>query len=261
MKTIILLLLSACCLPMQAQQTYHGMFSEGKTWNYKFYHYEDSIWYDEKQIPHLDKKEFVYDVAYIVEGDTIINGETYKRLYRHIKKGNNEPEAVYYNSAWRESNFQVYCVARNETNATKIYDFTMKLGDELETFEIARIDTLKVQENMYMRYSWRALQGSFRTYDYYWVEGIGGQQGLFNPYAVPDMACLCDNEYFESCYDHGECIFNWSDFEKEGMTNSIETIQRGNIHTDHTIYDLSGRRADGKKPGIYIRGGKKVAMK
>ena len=33
MKTILLLLLSACWLPMQAQDTYHPMVVEGKVWN------------------------------------------------------------------------------------------------------------------------------------------------------------------------------------------------------------------------------------
>ena len=77
---------------------YHPMFKEGKQWLYHYVYRQMGD--DGLSVAAVTE----YDVAYVVRGDTLIDGRHYHKLYREYE-GNSE-----YDSAWREEGTSVYVV-------------------------------------------------------------------------------------------------------------------------------------------------------
>ncbi len=261
MKTILLLLLSACWLPMQAQQTYHEMFSEGKTWKYALHEFKDSIIYNKEGVAVGSKtKEDITYVSYVISGDTVVNDKSYWKLYRDT-----EDSHPYYVGAWREEGMQIFQIPRMEADETLIYDFLLSKGDDVSfyvgssytNFHVTDVNTIKVGSTNHRRIM---LSGDLYNM-YYWVDGVGSPNGILQGLPFPLDKCLCDYEEFLSCYENGNCIFTMSDFSLPDITGITNVDNENSPNSTKTVYDLSGRRADGKKPGVYIKNGKKFEIK
>ena len=126
-----------------------------------------------------------------------------------------------------------------------------------------RTDSILVSGKVFYRYH-------FSTTDLYdedmyilwWIDGVGSLGGPFAIDGEPEIpTCACDYtiQEFVSCELPGEWIITAEDFKKDALTNNIVIPEKDTsiIH----LYDLSGRRADGKKPGVYIKDGKKFVIK
>ena len=270
-----MLLLSLQCYSQDGVDTdcHRPMFVQGKSWNY---HHVRLVSEEGKRIER-------YDVSYTIDGDTLIDGLTYWKLYRD----DSFTGVRTFNSAWRQEGEKVMSTAW-QVNADdismqykflqmykfllpEIYDFSdspqrhyyYALGDEyyIQQDVEFHIDTVLVGGRLYRRFTeeWGQLQ---------WIEGVGSNGGIYSPWA-PDTA-LDGHEYeeFRSCSENGEIIFTRSDF-KAAPYVSNGSLSISDLHSKPMsptgTYDLQGRRLSNSKwsnsqmrKGVYIQNGRKV---
>lgn len=263
----------AFCMAVQAQALqvdYQPFVEEGKVW--------------EKQVNGTKENVFLNHI----KGDTLINGENWKKVYNTAGFGYLASTSYY--AALREEGKKVYVIAKGSDTPRLIYDFDLKVGDELKcgvegnafgclrdrsekpdtllgfpfrkSLKVKSIDTIHVS-GPYIR------EGYFRRFhsfllDAYgvpetkreviWVEGIGSGAGPFQPWEpIPENDIM-----LLSCRVGQESIFALiSDFE----TTTVSSHQYQ--HTESCeIYDLQGNRISGlPQKGFYIQNGKKKLMK
>ena len=279
---LFLTFLMSCSLYAQEvidRDCHRPMFSQGKSWNFSFYSAET----DEES----GRKEFkVYPVSLTVDGDTLIDGTAYWKLYRDDSFTGKRT----FNSAWREEDGKVFSTAWNVTPESPgmqylflleiadllpvVYDFSDNPyrhynyrgwpddPDKTITCDVEfAIDTILVSGRLYRRFT----DILYYEYPLRWVEGIGSNGGLYSPWDEDTaLDCFCNQEVFKSCSENGEVIFTLKDFlaapyHEEAL--GIGTI--GERPQEQTpSHDLQGRRLAGPPAkGVYIRDGKKVVIK
>lgn len=154
--------------------------------------------------------------SYKFEGDSTINGTTYKKLFAtqdSVRAG------WYLDELLREEeNGKVYQLNRYTLEEYLLYDFSLEEGDTfIGSFNGCTI-SLPVQsvDSVTLNNDEKRKRISFETYatDEIWIEGIGSLNGLLNPgyyQCIADVyyELLCykedgvliyDNPYYESCY-------------------------------------------------------------
>jgi hypothetical protein len=223
-----------------------------------------------------DRRE---DFRMFVQGDTIIGGQTWKKLYRD----NTDDSIPIYEKAIREAEGRVYELRQGKAESL-LFDFTLDIGDlyipadgDGRYMEVIAIDTLISTEIPYRRLILLQHVNGIETDLCCWVEGIGSDCGIDLPTLWSDMDAKVVNHQgrhdyywylFMGCsYQNGECIFGHLDLEHEtvkvndisdtSLLNNNEEINKNNF------YDLQGRRIQGEpqKKGVYIRGGRKYVKK
>lgn len=259
--TWILFVYSISVLGQSSQLDYRPFAQEGKLWK--------------TQVGGI--KENVYGNR--IEGDTIINDETWKKVFNYI--GFPDFGSSYY-AAIRDEGQKVYAIAKGSTRPRLLYDFTLKEGDIvrcgvegtvfgclLDSGEkpdtllgfpfvnyllVERIDTIDVRGMEHRRFTFIMLD-AFRERmqmidNIIWIEGVGSGAGPFSPW----MPLLPRGTFFQSCEIDRTCIIGYSDFYENSVTNAISNIQ--SYKKIGTIYDLQGRRLmkDPEK-GLYIQDG------
>ena len=204
---------------------------------------------------------------YKIEGDTIINGIAYKKMLANGK----------FCCGMRQDGQKVYKDSYEDKKDVLFYDFGLEVGDEYRpcdvepddvwnSFVVIKTDTIEVGGIPYKRL------GFINAYRYYedpencgslsnvWVEGIGHSEDILSP---SKFFMFTGGDYeMRKCFDNGKCIFTYLDFWRES-TNGIATpTQEKTESKDAPVYDLAGRRVEGKAlhRGIYIRNGKKFVV-
>jgi len=104
--------------------------------------------------------------------DTIINGETYKKV---ISNNTNEP----YAGALRNADGQVFIVLPDSVSEFVLYDFTLNPGDSILTYDMVFQTSIQVVYDT----SYSEIGGVIRKVIQFaagnWIEGIGADRGLF----------------------------------------------------------------------------------
>lgn len=192
------------------------------------------------------------EVVFKITGDTIIDNETYKKMYRND---------VYYYGV-RQEGQKVYC-----TKGGLVYDFGLNEGDIFEINDefrlyVSNIDTINVNGIEYRRLNMHNINEGEDLNDYLqptliWVEGIGVHDEPINPY----YGWSTRTDYrLKQCVYNGKCIFTDEDFSKKNI-NDIDNLTKENIG-NAPVYDLSGRRLNAvPQRGLYIQGGNKRIVK
>lgn len=263
----------AFCMTVQAQTLqveYQPFVEEGKVWD--------------KQVGGTKENTF----SNYIDGDTLINGETWKKVYNHAGFG--YPGYFYY-AALREEGKKVYAIAKGGDTPRLIYDFDLKVGDELKcgvegsafgclrdrsenpdtllgfpfrkSLKVKSIDTIHVS-GPYVRESY------LRRFHFYlldafgvpetrrevvWVEGIGSVMGPFQPWETVQIPG--EDIMVLHCEVDRESIFGF--YIHEMTTVSSPQYQHAE---SRVVHDLQGRRISGlPQKGIYIQNGKKKLMK
>ena len=226
---------------------------EGKRWNFVL----ENVHFVDKTSDSTVVTSEHYTL--FLQGDTIIEGKTYMKMYEQFE---NRGMVSYMCALAEDSNKQVYCCWNGTTEAQPLY-----YGSPFSALEpmryYVRTDSILVSGKVFYRYH-------FSTTDLYdedmyilwWIDGVGSLGGPFAIDGEPEIpACACDYtiQEFVSCELPGEWIVTAEDFKKETFTNDIVLPEKEASVTPS--YDLSGRRADGKKPGVYIKNGKKFVIK
>ena len=279
MKGISLLFAWALCMismPASAQTSeleYRPFAEDGKLWETKMGGIKENVYYN------------------CIDGDTIINGENWKKVYNYIAFPGKESYYV----AVRDVGKKVYAIAKGSTKPRLLYDFGMKVGDIVKCgvegnafaclldagehpdtllgfyyvsyLRVERIETISVKGLQHRRFVLTFLdhyqeplrnENEFEHNNVIWVEGVGSGAGPFAPWLLLPPR----NRIIQYCYVNKDCIFSSSGFYENSEPAAIGTALYGKDESGF-IYDLQGRRTDDalSAKGIYIQNGRKVVVK
>lgn len=252
---LIITLLSFLCVGVKAQtgNNYLPFAEEGKSWVVTYMTRENSS---------------SYKRTYIINGDTIIGGILYKKLF--------EKDSDLYLYAIREEGKKVYAISSTDMygnpNTEEIlwYDFYVSEGDKIETKKSWLYVT--GTDYVYINGLKRRRIHIYQTYknhpDEYngsgvWVEGIGSDLGPISPYSWGlDKGA---NSSMDECSIEGKELFKSNDFnapvwaaEESGLESQHTVIHQSPADT----YDLQGHSVTcTPRPGIYIQQGRKRVVK
>lgn len=275
-KIICTLSFLALCVVVQAQSSQHEyrpFVQDGKTW--------------EIQVGGI--MENLY--GNIIDGDTLINGETWKKVYNYV----GFPDFGYtYYAAVRDEGKKVYAIANGSKRPRLLYDFNLEEGsmvkcgiegnafgclldkgempDTLLGFpfisylKVEHIDTIEARGLEHRRFTLTLLD-SYKEYfmngeeaitnNVIWVEGVGSGAGPFSPW----MPLPPRNSILLSCEINRTCVFAYPDFYDADVSNAINSPGISTYPVSSS-YDLSGRPVPGKaQRGLYIENGRKVVTK
>ena len=203
-RYLLLLTLSVCVVAAQAAAPKRPMLVQGKTWEYVYHHFE------EKESPVTGPDHYEEDMWlswYTLEGDTIIDGRQYMKMYR---RDQHNYEKVYYGAFREDEEGRVYQYDfYHDKKDTKLFDLNMDF-DNLHRAETVIAETIKANGKLFNRY--RYLNVLYTVDSYLGVEGVGYQKYGIMHSPFDEVACICDYESlsYVSCKDF---YFSASDFD------------------------------------------------
>ena len=183
------------------------MLVQGKTWHYTYHHFEDKEVPTGNRYPEDFYDETFYEVSYTVKGDTVIDGQSYVKIYRRDPKGGSK----YYAALRDDEEGRVWQYDGNQWfegdeyhhvgNDFMLCDVTCSSYPGPENMAIS--DVVKVGSNLLHRYFWQGLIG---------VESVGiAGKGLIHYPFAPEPDCICDYESF-AYVEGGGIFFTAADF-------------------------------------------------
>ncbi len=203
-RYLLLLTLSVCVAAANAAAPKRPMLVQGKTWEYVYHHFE------EKESPVTGPDHYTEDMWlswYTLEGDTIIDGRQYMKMYR---RDQHNYEKVYYGAFREDEEGRVYQYDfYHDKKDTKLFDLNMDF-DNLHRAETVIAETIKANGKLFNRY--RYLNVLYTVDSYLGVEGVGYQKYGIMHSPLDEVACICDYESlsYVSCKDF---YFSASDFD------------------------------------------------
>lgn len=179
---------AVCCMTARAAAPERKMLEQGKTWCYIHHHFEDQA---------NDYDETLWEVKYHLEGDTVIDGRQYMKMYRWAEYVDGDGSQSYYGAFREDEEGRVYMYSDYEQGDRMVLDFSLHY-DQGYFPDVTRIsETIKVNGRLFRRYRYQDVNPNGNTYDlgYVAVEGVGfqGDGLMFDPYA-PQPDCICDYE-------------------------------------------------------------------
>ena len=208
------------------EDDYRPFVEEGKVWNIATINPVDPSEAKDGYYDILGRRGRVWNrKSYVIEGDTVIGGVTYKKLLSDGKFvcGMREEEGRVYRRGWD----------RDPDTEALVYDFNAQPGDVfMSTDGFGKIQVKHVREVNINGQNRRCLEmhhydvdekgegynGGFADY---WIEGIGCTGDMHNPFwwdVIGNYPLLL------SCYDGDECIFNIEDFNAQISTKPVDDI-------------------------------------
>ena len=158
-KYILLLTLSVCVAAAQAAAPKRPMLEQGKTWVYVYHQVTDETIGD---VP-------LWWIYYRLNGDTIIDGRQYMKMYRSDWDNNlNE----YYGAYREDEEGRVYLYSRYNKEEYKVFD--LEWADFEYHPDNIIIETIKSNGKLFNRYRYQSRRPEGDTYDVYCsIEGVG----------------------------------------------------------------------------------------
>ena len=239
-RYLLLLTLSVCVAAAQAAAPKRPMLEQGKTWTY-IYHYVEILPTDIEGdiLPDADG----WPVEYTLNGDTVIDGRQYMKMYR-FDIANYKTE---YYAAYREDEEgRVYVTDDRGRRDFKLIDFTDPLPvdypDSYNDPGSAFTETIKANGNLFTRYR-------YTNSNAVGVEGVGYKKyGLltFAFYTIPPLTNDYEELYSVSCKDF---YFSASDFDAPKEIELAEGEQQLIESNNDFAFNLF-RKARGDKSKI-----------
>ena len=229
------------------------------------------------KIQGIIKEDFTYTE---IEGDTLINGETWKKVYNSMPWAGRLKHSYF--AAVREVDKKVYAIAKGSTRPRLLYDFNLgyvegdgdcllcgiegssfgclidtKAGessDKLMGFDfrsrlcLDEIDTVRLDDGLeYRRFTFLLTDRNFGSVviadSIVWIEGLGSATGPFSPW-MPRLKYPEDYGYgpvYEtSYYINGKLITTSSSFYEPATPTAVSTPKPAKEHD--FLYDLQGRK-------------------
>ena len=205
-RYLLLLSLSIGITTANAAAPKRPMLEQGKTWEYVYHHYDEGI------TPDPDgtyNGETVFLSWYWLEGDTIIDGRQYMKMYRDDEVRNKKS----YYAAYREDEEgRVYVAEFRGEKDFKLIDFIEPIPKQNNDYPepsdypgSSFTETIKVNGQLFTRYR-------YTQYGVIGVEGVGYQRhGLLTYAFEPILPCICDYEELNSVRGR-DFWFSASDF-------------------------------------------------
>ena len=183
--TTLILALTVCCMTATAAAPVRKMLEQGKTWCYTYHHFEDHT---------TGYNESLWLVNYTLNGDTVIDGRQYMKMYRFDERSF---EKKYFGAFREDEEGRVYMYSNFEQGDRMVLDFSLHY-DQGYFPDVTRIsETIKVSGRLFCRYRYQNVSPDGDIYDlgYIAVEGVGflGKGLMFDPYE-PQPDCICDFE-------------------------------------------------------------------
>jgi len=205
---------------------YYPFLKEGKTWNVVSLRPVDSAETDTTDYYDiLGRKGRVNQrISYVIDGDTVIGGVTYKKL---LSNG-------YFAGGLREEDGRVYGCGWSQTQSSDeklLYDFNAQIGDvfmngngseKLQVNHVLKVDVNGQSRRcleMYHYYVGNGVEYYSGGKDY-WIEGVGCTGSLIDPFWWGTLSSAYP--LLLSCYEDGECIYTCEDFNNQ--INSMPDI-------------------------------------
>ena len=215
---------------------------EDKEW---WYHDSEAEWYLQEP----------YNFYMYADGDTLINGLQWKKIYQK------RAEPIY-EKAMREENGRVYEL-RPGGQERLLFDFSLKVGDVYEPagephrmMTVIAIDTVMVEDAAHRRLLLMQQVNGQTTDLTTWTEGIGSECGIDLPAYWSDMDPKVVNHTGGRNYYHLQFL-GCKDFGSDPASVATATSQA----QQRGIFNLQGRRVTGQpQPGIYVVDGKKRVL-
>lgn len=239
MRLVSLILFVVIANLARAQQYIH-MLTDGKEWQCM------------EEISYSYFTDGVFPFTYMVMGDTIVDGNSYKKIvhqYTDSVPANRKHKTTFLAF---ERDAKVYLFNSEEKKNILLLDFSLQKGDVANEY----METVEDIDTIYCYGQYRRRMRIGNATDKYWVEGIGpNSESAFAPKAV---ASYVDNSYVLYCYDNGKLIFD-----KQCFASPTAAINGIRIDSDNKgkTYDTSGRITTGETRGIYIRCGRKFVKR
>lgn len=182
-------------------ENYHPYVKQHKQWNYG------------EQIYNEDEDTVGWRIkfSYLIEGDTLINGQGYNKLLAKDAQTYGDEE-WHYVGAVREALMKVFFV-RNETKTEeRVYDFGVQTGNKIKwddvLWDVGYCTEIRETTHDFSSrvISLTGISGGKWNEEYIavcaeWWEGIGCCGG-YNPFNWKRTSQLI------SCYEDGQCVFD-----------------------------------------------------
>jgi hypothetical protein len=165
---------------------------------------------------------------YILTGDTVLSGVTYKKIFYY---GN-------YAGALRESSKVIYFVPDTSATEYVLYDFNISIGDTIihpfggsscsnDTLYVSSTDSILCSDGYHKTYS-------FQPFSSIWIEGIGSRSYLLAPL---EILCVSPNDFIECMIN--DTVFNYP----SNMTSCI--LAASNLNSTELDFFIYPNPSDG----------------
>ncbi len=275
--TITLLLGALFPTSLYAQHAYRPLVVDGKDWVSGYVRETDIIHMKNGKIVDSERTEDYGEMHEVLEGDTVINGLTYKKVQTTT------PYKSYCYYALREEDRKVYAYVFNPKQEFLLYDFNVEvgdvvmagmLGDRSKKCTIVEKREVELQGEPFYFYAVEVTEHANSSYRSYWVESIGSPIGIqFEPDIAPfpqypnkddikdpetytgPYVVIYDSYMFDYCMEGGKLLGTRE--ELWALFTDIQQVVSSKPVPSDGIYDLSGRRVQGTpKNGVYVYNGK-----
>lgn len=281
-KRIILSFLAFLPFVLNAQHAYQSLVVDGKDWVSVYLRETQTFHFENGRIVGSDRTEDYGEMHEVLQGDTVIDGHTYKKVQTTT------PYSSYSDFALREEDRKVYAYVFYFKKEFLLYDFNAEVGDvvmagmlggESKKCTVVGKREIELQGEPFNFYAVEVTEYGNSSYRSYWVEGIGSPMGIkFEPDYMPvphhpNEGEITDPEtytgpyittYDSNLFDYcklGDSVLGTRD-EIWAYTTGIHPTVINSPSASDTYYDLSGRRVKGTPmKGVYIRNGRKVVVK
>ena len=253
---------------------YHPLAVEGKVWNFK-----RPAWG-----PLVVPNEAAYhQYSYMVKGDTIINGFTYKKLYMndftYPISGWETAEEFYADPWWgnygfldndwhyicalRDDDSRAYIIRDKSYKEYLIYDMSLEPGiyEDLHMKVVYKYSYSEhgVDLDVIRWHYWGDGPVPTGAYLTYWIEGVGRISDFFHPQSRFRQEITSAVSPIESVFENGVCIYG-----DPSVNTAIRAIPQSPSNPDahssfvnrhsSSLYDLQGRRLSAPPArGMYIQ--------
>lgn len=186
MKKIVLFALSLFVTTIAfATAPERKMLEQGKLWTYCYHHFEAN---------ENGYNESLWNSCYQLNGDTVIAGRQYMKMYRWDDHNNGKK----YFAAFREDDDgRVYMLDSYSGKEMMALDFSLHYENGYFPNAVRISETIKESNELFRRFRYQDVAPDGTIYDlgYIAVEGVGfqGHGLIFDPYA-PEPDCICDYE-------------------------------------------------------------------
>lgn len=187
---------------------------------------EGKKWHIRTEVPYVNKN--MYDIFMWVEGDTIINGVSYKKLHKQTRNVMDSSMGTFEIGYCHQANNRYY------QNGELMFDFSLQEGDVFyprkgDPLTVRRTGKMALDDGIMRKYLLMVAdtQDPDTTYNAdYWIEGIGSLKTgiLTNDFTSDGLI-----KELQSCIYNGEYIY-------KSKTNETKPVSRPTNRKGYGIY-------------------------
>ncbi len=195
-------------------------FSSGISFaqNYEPFIKSDGVWTEGTFGSYPDFSGLYSYKKYSFVGDTLINGQTYRKMYLTRDMLTFDIDHAEYIGAMREVGPQVFMVGKFQSSEMLYLDFSLEVGDTTTvyggpvTVEVIERDSVLLENGEYRDRIKVEYPCNFFNETEYWIEGVGSTSGILRPFFhcytadVGYKELICHEEQETVVYKKGSAL-------------------------------------------------------